>query len=216
MNLFSLSPTRLTFGAGIREYDEEEILHATGQAFADASHKLREDVILALRPALNSGRNVRPAPGREFIAGRSVEFDAAYAEIEVLFPSLWPPLLARISFDSEDVIRKEFESRSSSYRRRIVVLRSGALRFCSKSENTVCHLSCLSSVFVLFIGRPTLISKANKIREIISTLPEDVDALVAKLERTYIDTSKDEGGVAKGKGKGRERTKQGALAELQL
>jgi len=51
-------------------------------------------------------------------------------------------------------------------------------------------------------------------REIISTLPEDVDALIAKLQRTYIDTSKDQGGVVKGKG--RERTIQGALAGLQL
>jgi len=59
-----------------------------------------------------------------------------------------------------------------------------------------------------------LISKANKMREIISTLPADVDALIAKLERTCIDTSKDQGGIVKGKG--RKRTTQGALAELQL
>ena len=51
-------------------------------------------------------------------------------------------------------------------------------------------------------------------REIVSTLPADVDALIAKLQRTYIDTSKDQGGIIKGKR--RERTIQGALAELQL
>ena len=86
-----------------REYDEGEILRALREEFADASHHLREEIILALLPALNSGRNVRPAPGRDFITGllgfddvckcfeknsyRSDKFDAAYAKIEVL-PSL--------------------------------------------------------------------------------------------------------------------------------
>lgn len=53
-------------------------------------------------------------------------------------------------------------------------------------------------------------------REIMSTLPAEVEAIIANLQKTYIDTSKDRGGVVKGKGKGRERTIQGALAELQL
>lgn len=59
-----------------------------------------------------------------------------------------------------------------------------------------------------------MIFKANKMREIISALPAEVDAIIANLQKTYIDTSKDRGGVVKGKG--RERTIQGALAELQL
>lgn len=59
-----------------------------------------------------------------------------------------------------------------------------------------------------------MISKANKMREIISTLPAEQDAFIANLQKTYIDTSKDRGGVVKGKG--RERTIEGALAELQL
>jgi hypothetical protein len=55
-------------------------------------------------------------------------------------------------------------------------------------------------------------------REIMSTLPAEVEAIIANLQKTYIDTSKDRGGIVKGKGKGkaRERTIQGALAELQL
>ena len=56
--------------------------------------------------------------------------------------------------------------------------------------------------------------KASKMREIVSTLPAEFDAIIANLQKTYIDTSKDRGGVVKGKR--RERTKQGALAELQL
>ena len=59
-----------------------------------------------------------------------------------------------------------------------------------------------------------MIFKANKMLEIISTLPAEVDAVIANLQKTYIGTSKDRGGVVKGKG--RERTIQGALAELQL
>jgi len=57
-------------------------------------------------------------------------------------------------------------------------------------------------------------------REIVNALPAEVGALIAKLERSHIDTNKNEGGVVKGKGKGkgkgRERTIQGELAELQL
>ena len=82
------------------KYNEGEILNALMQAFADSSHDLREDMILALLPAMNSGRNVRPAPGRDFVTGllgfddvckrfekntyRSAEFDVAYAKIDVL------------------------------------------------------------------------------------------------------------------------------------
>ncbi|KAH8977857.1 hypothetical protein EDB92DRAFT_1822001 [Lactarius akahatsu] len=77
-----------------------------------ASHDLDEDIILALLPVLNQGRNARPAPGREFITGllgfddvckrfekgsyRSAGFDAAYAKIEV-HPIAIAPIL-RASF----------------------------------------------------------------------------------------------------------------------
>jgi len=60
-----------------------------------------------------------------------------------------------------------------------------------------------------------LFVKANKMREIINGLPVDVDALLARLEKKYDDMGMDEGSLAKKK-KGRERTVQGALAELQL
>ena len=51
-------------------------------------------------------------------------------------------------------------------------------------------------------------------REIINTLPADMDALLAKLERKFKDLDTDDGGATKAKG--RERTTQGALAELRL
>ena len=51
------------------EYNEGEILNALMQAFADSTHDLHEDMTLALLPALKCGRNVRPAPGRDFIIG---------------------------------------------------------------------------------------------------------------------------------------------------
>ena len=57
--------------------------------------------------------------------------------------------------------------------------------------------------------------KANKMREIINGLPVDVDALMARLEKKCDDMGMHEGSLAKKK-KGRERTVQGALAELQL
>lgn len=51
-------------------------------------------------------------------------------------------------------------------------------------------------------------------RDIISTLPEDMDTLLAKLEKKYTVMDKDDGYTTKRKG--RERTFQGALAELRL
>jgi hypothetical protein len=59
-----------------------------------------------------------------------------------------------------------------------------------------------------------LFVKANKMREIIDELPADVDALLARMEKKYDDRGMDED--SSGKKKGRERTVQGALAELQL
>lgn len=60
-----------------------------------------------------------------------------------------------------------------------------------------------------------LFVKANKMREIINGLPVDVDMLLVRLEKKYDDMGMDEGNLAKKK-PGRERTVQGALAELQL
>jgi hypothetical protein len=57
--------------------------------------------------------------------------------------------------------------------------------------------------------------KANKMREITNGHPVDVDALMARLEKKCDDMGMHEGSLAKKK-KGRERTVQGALAELQL
>lgn len=51
-------------------------------------------------------------------------------------------------------------------------------------------------------------------RDIISTLPADMDALLVKLEKRYTDTDNNDGRTTKTKG--RERTLQGALAELRL
>jgi hypothetical protein len=80
-------------------YNEEHVLQALGRAFADASHDIREKIILGIGPALKSARKARPAPGRAFITGylgfdnacktfeegtnRHGELDAAYAKIEV-------------------------------------------------------------------------------------------------------------------------------------
>jgi hypothetical protein len=50
--------------------------------------------------------------------------------------------------------------------------------------------------------------------DIIRTLPADMDALLAKLEKKYTDMDNDGGRTTKTKG--RERTLQGALAELRL
>jgi len=53
-------------------------------------------------------------------------------------------------------------------------------------------------------------------REIVNTLPEDMDALIARLERKFMDMGMDDSEGNTTKRKGRERTKEGALAELQL
>ena len=86
------------------EYNEGQILQKLSRAFADASHGLREDMILGLGPELKIIREVRPAPGRAFITGllgfddackhfeenfyRNAELSAAYAKIEVSSPTL--------------------------------------------------------------------------------------------------------------------------------
>lgn len=91
------------------EYNEGQILQKLSRVFADASHGLREDMILGLGPALKIIREVRPAPGRAFIAGllgfddackyfeensnRNAELSTAYAKIEVS-----PPILPHSPF----------------------------------------------------------------------------------------------------------------------
>lgn len=83
------------------EYNEEHVLQALSRAFSDASHGLREEMVLGLRPVLKSIRETRPAPGRAFITGllgfddackhfeisyQNPELDAAYKKIEVSPP----------------------------------------------------------------------------------------------------------------------------------
>jgi hypothetical protein len=85
--------------------NQERILQTLSRVFADASHSLREEVILGLRPAFMSARGVRPAPGRAFITGllgfddackqfeensyRNVAaFNVAYAKIQVSPPTV--------------------------------------------------------------------------------------------------------------------------------
>ncbi|KAH9066227.1 hypothetical protein EDB87DRAFT_1678974 [Lactarius vividus] len=189
---------------GSPEYNQEQIFHALKQAFAGASHELDEDIILALLPVLNHGRNARPAPGRNFITGllgfddvckrfekgsrRSAAFDAAYAKIEEETRELFEQLQAAYT---------RLEERRVAFQQQV-------------KERSMIQFRVVPS----WETDMPLISEANKMREIISTLPGDVDELLSKLEKTYIDTNKDQGGVVKGKG--RKRTTQGALAELQL
>ncbi|KAI0263466.1 hypothetical protein BC834DRAFT_887480 [Gloeopeniophorella convolvens] len=54
----------------------------------------------------------------------------------------------------------------------------------------------------------------DAMREIVDALPADVEVLATKLEKKFKDSPKDGGGISKSKA--RERTFQGALAELQL
>lgn len=85
------------------EYNEEHVLQALSRAFSGASHGLREEMVLGLRPVLKSIRKTRPAPGRAFITGllgfddackhfeisyQNPELDAAYKKIEVSPPTL--------------------------------------------------------------------------------------------------------------------------------
>ena len=100
---FSNAVEFLTHQRTYSEYNEEHILQALSSAFADASHGLREEIVLGLRPVLKKVRDTRPAPGRAFIAGllgfddackdfessyQNPELDAAYAKIEVSPPTL--------------------------------------------------------------------------------------------------------------------------------
>ncbi|KAF8470457.1 hypothetical protein DFH94DRAFT_771335 [Russula ochroleuca] len=175
--------TALVEMLGSPEYNEEHILQALSRAFADASHGLREEIVLGLRPVLKSIRNIRPAPGHAFITGllgfddackhfesshRNAELDAAYARIEVDVGELFERLQAAYS---------RLEEKRATFQKQV-------------KEQT------------------------NKMREIINTLPADADALLVKLERKYKDMDTDDGSVTKMKG--RERTVQGALAELRL
>lgn len=96
---FSLYYTRIFAHQRVySQYDEEHILQSLSRGFADASHSLREETVLGLRPVLKSIRDIRPAPGRSFITGllgfddackhfesshRNAELDAAYERIEV-------------------------------------------------------------------------------------------------------------------------------------
>jgi hypothetical protein len=67
---------------------------------------------------------------------------------------------------------------------------------------------------LMFIEDWLHICQATKMREIISTLPADVDTFIAKLEREFEDMGKDEGNGARTKR--HERTVEGAPVGLQL
>jgi len=176
--------TTLVEMLGSSAYREEDVLQALRHAFADASHSLREDVIMSLGPVLRSVRAARSAPGRAFITGllgfddackrfeessyQNAELNAAYAKIE------------------EDIIEL-FERLQVAYSR----------------------LEEKRAIFQKQVKEQT-----KKMREIINGLPVDVDTLLARVEKKYDDMGMVEGSLAKKKG--RERTVQGALAELQL
>lgn len=101
----------------------------------------------------------------------------------------------------------------SGFRRHTAVLKRNAPRSRSEFKNRV-HLSLsLPDILTLIYGTSGFFI-ANKMRDIISTLPADMDALLAKLEKKYTDMDNGDGRTTKTKG--RERTLQGALAELRL
>ncbi|KAN0116565.1 hypothetical protein V8E52_005709 [Russula decolorans] len=176
--------TTLVEMLGCPEYNEGQILQKLSRAFADASHGLREDMILGLGPVLKIIREVRPAPGRAFITGllgfddackhfeensyRNAELSAAYAKIEADIDELFERLQAAYN---------HLEEKRATFQKRV-------------KEQT------------------------NKMRDITSTLPADMNTLLAKLEKKYTDMDNDDGRTTKTKG--RERTLQGALAELRL
>ena len=85
-----------------------------------------------------------------------------------------------------------------------------ALRLSRKSKKRVCKFR------ICFHRETNFDFKENKMQQIIDTCPPEPEALIAKLQKTYIDrdTNKDRGSIVKGKG--RERTIQGALANSKL
>ena len=135
------------------EYNEEHILQELSSVFADASHGMREEIVLGLRPVLKKVRDTRPAPGRAFIAGllgfddackvfessyRNPELDAAYAKIEVCITntnSIFPFLLT--IWHANRWILVSF---SSGLRQHTVVSRKSVPHSRSKLKNRV-HLS---------------------------------------------------------------------------
>ncbi|KAI0284852.1 hypothetical protein BC826DRAFT_129738 [Russula brevipes] len=165
--------------------NQERILQTLGRVFADASRSLREEVILGLRPALVSARGVRPAPGRAFITGL-LGFDDAC---------------------------KQFEE--NSYRNAAAFNKAYAkieAEIDEVDERLRAAYSRLEEKRAIFEGQVK--EQTNKMRKIINSLPADVDALLAELDRKYKDMDLEEGSTRRTKG--RERTAQGALAELQL
>jgi hypothetical protein len=100
-----------------------------------------------------------------------------------------------------------------SYRWCTVVSKRSGLFTRSRSKKRV-RLSSLCFIVSVHVVVLVSLFEANKMRELINTLPADVDALLAKLEEKYKDMDMDDGSTTKKKG--RERTIQGALAELQL
>jgi hypothetical protein len=108
-----------------------------------------------------------------------------------------------------DDIHKLFERLQMAYR----CLEERCATFQRQTKNRV-YLR-VSFRLKLIEGRLN-ISQANRMREITSTLTTDVDMLIAKPEREFEDTGKDNGSASCVTRKRRERTVEGALAELQL
>lgn len=98
----------------------------------------------------------------------------------------------------------------SDFKGHTTVLKRNVSRSKSELKNRVPLYLSLYGVLTLISG----LFSANKMRDIIGTLPSDMDALLAKLEKKYTDMDNDDGRTTKTKG--RERTLQGALAELRL
>ncbi|KAI0253572.1 hypothetical protein BJV78DRAFT_187311 [Lactifluus subvellereus] len=165
-------------------YSEEQILHNLSRVFADTSQAVRKEVVLGLRPVLSSARNARPAPGHAFITGL-LGFDDACKRFEK--NSYRTAELDTAYAKIEDEIRELFERLQVAHSR----LEERRVAFQKQVKE-----------------------QANKMREIISMLPADVDTLIAKLERKSEDVGKEDGSAARTKR--RERTVEGALAGLQL
>ena len=101
----------------------------------------------------------------------------------------------------------------SCFRRHTAVWKKNAPRSRSGLKNRVnLSLSLPDIADAQVVGH--LDYSANKMRDIINTLPADMDTLLAKLEKKYTHLDNDDGCTTKTKG--RERTLQGALAELRL
>ncbi|KAH9955229.1 hypothetical protein BC827DRAFT_1271861 [Russula dissimulans] len=168
------------------EHNKTHILQSLRNAFADASRGVRQDVVLALYPVLRRARSTRPAPGRAFITGL-LGFDDVCKRFEK-------------SLYQNDELNRAYSK---------IEVELGELLERLQAANS--RLEQKRAAFHKQVKEQT-----NKMREIIDTLPEDMDALLEKLERKVMDMGMDDSEANATKTKRRERTKEGALAELRL